>query len=305
MNPGDPRTLDPYVYSSDNPVVYTDASGLRQDVGGLKLNDEYYSAPANKHVNPYTGIKRKPRDRPGVPSGSSGGTFAASNIVLPPGASFDVVITPGGTACASTATDCLNQYKNYDQWMMTPVTGAGMGDGYWHPTFNNPPDCGPVECLGTADSLKVMALLLVMVAAAELGGLVLDELLVGVGAGVAEGSLGGAMRTPQTRGMLLDDTGSIGSWSTSARIKQAGLPNSGSIRYIPPSTYRAGEPLQRGPAKGYMDRFGNEWAKGPSRTPGQPFEWDVQLSPQGRASIGWLSRDGKHVNVSLDGRVTH
>ncbi len=190
MNPGDPRTLDPYVYSSDNPVVFTDSSGLRQDVGGLKLNDEYYSAPANKHVNPYTGIKRKPRDRPGVPSGSSGGTSAASNIVLPPGASFDVVITPGGTACASTATDCLNQYKNYDQWMMTPVTGAGMGDGYWHPTFNNPPDCGPVECLGTADSLKVMALLLVMVAAAEFGGLVLDELLAGVGAGVASTRLG-------------------------------------------------------------------------------------------------------------------
>jgi len=111
-----------------------------------------------------------------------GGTPDASTIVLPPGASFDVVIAPGGTACAITATDCLNRYKNYDKWLMTPVTGAGMGDGYWHPTFNNPPDCGPVECLSTADSLKVMALLFAMVAVGEIGGAILDELLVGVGA---------------------------------------------------------------------------------------------------------------------------
>ena len=73
MDPGDPRTLDAYMYSSDNPVLYTDASGLRQDVGGAALNDKYYSNPANKNVNPYTGIKRKPGDRPGVPKSSGGG----------------------------------------------------------------------------------------------------------------------------------------------------------------------------------------------------------------------------------------
>ena len=81
MNPGDPRTLDAYMYSSDNPVLYTDASGLRQDVGGAALNDKYYSNPANKHVNPYTGIKRKSGDRPGVPksSSSSSGAPGSSN----------------------------------------------------------------------------------------------------------------------------------------------------------------------------------------------------------------------------------
>ncbi|MFD4715184.1 polymorphic toxin type 17 domain-containing protein [Streptomyces sp. NPDC058430] len=63
--------------------------------------------------------------------------------------------------------------------------------------------------------------------------------------------------------------------------------------------------LPRGTRKGYIDRFGNEWIKGPSRTAGQPFEWDVQLSKTGRAKLGWLSRDGSHLNVSLDGEITH
>lgn len=43
----------------------------------------------------------------------------------------------------------------------------------------------------------------------------------------------------------------------------------------------------------FMDRFGNEWTKGPSRTAGEAFEWDVQL------------RDGGHWNVSLEGHITH
>lgn len=50
-----------------------------------------------------------------------------------------------------------------------------------------------------------------------------------------------------------------------------------------------------------------EWVRGPSRTPGEPFEWDVQVSPLGRAKVGWLSRDPDmaHINVSLYRRVTH
>ncbi len=32
MNPGDPRTLDPYRYADNNPVVFTDASGLAPDM---------------------------------------------------------------------------------------------------------------------------------------------------------------------------------------------------------------------------------------------------------------------------------
>jgi len=61
-------------------------------------------------------------------------------------------------------------------------------------------------------------------------------------------------------------------------------------------------PTQNG---GYIDKFGNVWKKGPSRTKGQDFEWDVQLSDTGRTKIGWATRDGSHANVDLNGRITH
>ena len=54
-----------------------------------------------------------------------------------------------------------------------------------------------------------------------------------------------------------------------------------------------------------MDRFGNEWTRGPSRTAGQPFEWDVQLGKNATKGVIWASPDGAHLNVSLDGEVTH
>ncbi|PXW04733.1 filamentous hemagglutinin [Pantoea ananatis] len=94
-------------------------------------------------------------------------------------------------------------------------------------------------------------------------------------------------------------------WSTKGRIKYVELPTRGKIRFVPDSNYSSSNPLPRGPNNGYLDKFGNEWVKGPSRTAGQAFEWDVQLSPKGRAQLGWATRDGSHLNVSLDGKITH
>jgi RHS repeat-associated protein len=88
-------------------------------------------------------------------------------------------------------------------------------------------------------------------------------------------------------------------------ISKAKLPQRGRIRYVPPETWHPNEPLYRGPNSGYIDKFGNEWVKGPSRTAGDPFEWDVILSNQGKAQLGHLSRDGIHINVSLKGEITH
>ena len=85
--------------------------------------------------------------------------------------------------------------------------------------------------------------------------------------------------------------------------KEAGLPTEGKIRYVPPKN--AGKTLPRTPDGGYIDRFDNVWIKGKTRTIGEPFEWDVQLSRTGRQQLGWLSRDGRHINVSLKGRITH
>ncbi|MBP2851614.1 polymorphic toxin type 17 domain-containing protein, partial [Dickeya oryzae] len=94
-------------------------------------------------------------------------------------------------------------------------------------------------------------------------------------------------------------------WSTKGRIKYVELPTQGKIRFVPDSNYSPSNPLPRGPNNGYLDKFGNEWVKGPSRTAGQAFEWDVQLSPKGKAQLGWATRDGSHLNVSLDGKITH
>jgi RHS repeat-associated protein len=109
----------------------------------------------------------------------------------------------------------------------------------------------------------------------------------------------------------LDPPGTLGAarvWTINGRLKSAGgvgLPQQGRIRYVPPKGYDPRNPLPRGPNNGYVDRFGNEWVKGPSRTAGEPVEWDVQLSPTGQAQLGWASRDGSHLNVSLEGRITH
>ncbi|MBB71513.1 MAG: hypothetical protein CMF50_03865 [Legionellales bacterium] len=94
-------------------------------------------------------------------------------------------------------------------------------------------------------------------------------------------------------------------WTKKARIKAAQLPNEGKIRFVPDDRYQPSEPMRRGPNNGFLDKFGNEWIKGPSRTAGQAFEWDVQLSDLGRKQLGWASRDTLHINVSLDGRITH
>ncbi|GAB3453701.1 polymorphic toxin type 17 domain-containing protein [Actinophytocola sediminis] len=102
-----------------------------------------------------------------------------------------------------------------------------------------------------------------------------------------------------------DETCSIKSRMCTAGPGDLGLPNQGKVRYVPPKGYNASNPLPRGPGGGYLDRFGNEWVVGPSRTKGESFEWEVQLSRTGQSQLGWLSRDGRHVNVSLMGRVTH
>jgi hypothetical protein len=92
-------------------------------------------------------------------------------------------------------------------------------------------------------------------------------------------------------------------------IKQEGLPTKGKLRYVPPKKLHSFDrlPYEKLPGNriGFIDRFGNLWVEGKSRTKGQLFEWDVQLSKQGIQQVGWMTRDNSHLNVSLDGRVTH
>lgn len=91
-----------------------------------------------------------------------------------------------------------------------------------------------------------------------------------------------------------------------SRIQKEMLPQEGRIRFIPREDYNPSNRLPVDTAtNGFKDKFNNVWKKGPSRTPGEAFEWDVQLSESGKLQLGWLSRDGKYINVSLKGRITH
>ena len=141
------------------------------------------------------------------------------------------------------------------------------------------------------------------------GGAVLTEKVVAKVAGKAESAITNTGKVPaylEEPTFNPSGTGSAAQpWSTKGRINYVQLPNEGKIRYVPPEGYSASQPLPRGPNKGYIDKFGNEWVKGPSRTAGQAFEWDVQLSRTGKAQLGWATRDGSHLNISLDGKITH
>ena len=92
------------------------------------------------------------------------------------------------------------------------------------------------------------------------------------------------------------------------KIKEQKLPTEGRIRYVPPKNWKPSQDLPTQKVRnrnGFVDKFDNVWVQGPSRTRGQTFEWDVQLSKKGQEQIGWLTRDGSHANVSWDGRITH
>lgn len=145
-----------------------------------------------------------------------------------------------------------------------------------------------------------------VVTVASLGAVALDPALATRAGVVRIGSA--AERTLIAPEEILTAPGSLSAaraWTIKSRLNANSLPTSGRIRFVPERGYDPNVPLARGPNKGFLDRFGNEWLKGPSRTQGQAFEWDVQLSRTGRNQLGWASRDGSHLNVSLDGHVTH
>jgi len=93
-------------------------------------------------------------------------------------------------------------------------------------------------------------------------------------------------------------------YSSKALIKKAQLPHTGKLRFVPRKEDVLNGKLSRQDG-GYLDKFGNIWKKGPSRTKGEDFEWDVTLHQNMKKAMKWLSRSGNHLNVSLKGKITH
>lgn len=108
--------------------------------------------------------------------------------------------------------------------------------------------------------------------------------------GGASGGGGGGPTPKPTKDEVLDKL----------RLPHGGVP----FGFEPRKTWRPGEPMRLSREhRGYVDAKDNVWRKGPSRTKGEPFEWDVQLAE----GSGWtsLSKDGKHLNIDLRGRISH
>jgi hypothetical protein len=78
-------------------------------------------------------------------------------------------------------------------------------------------------------------------------------------------------------------------------LKDKKLPTEGDVTFEAPKKWNPSEPLPRGDQNGFVDKLGREWVKGPSRTAGESFEWDVQLN----------DGTGRHINVSWTGKITH
>jgi hypothetical protein len=156
MNPGDPRTLDAYMYSSDNPVLYTDASGL-SPCSGLSAENEVrcmaaynkgsgYKAPTpGKHTVPKRktpkGIGKGPSSSGGVldriKSGANGLKDAASDAVQDIGTSVsdglsraqDLASSAGSaiTSGASSAWDWTEDHAK-QAWHATEDWWIEHGD---------------------------------------------------------------------------------------------------------------------------------------------------------------------------------
>lgn len=71
------------------------------------------------------------------------------------------------------------------------------------------------------------------------------------------------------------------------------LPTHGDYPYVPPKNWQPHQPPRKNSKGEYIDSKGRRWHKGPTRTEGEDWEWDVQLP------------NGDHLNIDWGGNITH
>jgi len=110
---------------------------------------------------------------------------------------------------------------------------------------------------------------------------------------------------------LREESGALGTKpSIRGRLRDAGLPGgtheaTGPFRFRADPGYLPGNSLPMGPKGGFLDRFGNEWVRGPYHgdpKAGYTYEWDVQLSPSGMRHWGATK---PYINVHPKGFKSH
>jgi hypothetical protein len=91
----------------------------------------------------------------------------------------------------------------------------------------------------------------------------------------------------------------------SIEYTKAGLPTQGKMRYIPPKNWKGGTELPRTKTGGYIDKFGNAWEAGTTRTKVENIEWDVQPGKNMSPYLKPYSHGGTHINVSKKGKIIY
>ena len=76
-------------------------------------------------------------------------------------------------------------------------------------------------------------------------------------------------------------------------LREHHLPIEGAFPYVPPKNWRPHQPPRKNSKGEYLDIKGRRWRKGPPRTEGETWEWDVQLP------------NGEHLNIDWGGNITH
>lgn len=304
--------LTPYQFASNRPIDGIDQDGLEwKPVTGANGNvTDYTWAGFNADGSPVAGTKpggtisnngttynygsiSVGNFHVGTFSVNDGSNISGSSMVSGNSASFsfDEVDENGrstntafysghlgnaqGASGDQFASSLNSKFKDYENATKPQLPSGSIGDGYL-----------PGEELFGGGTLKAAGMLALKKVGAKI---ILKKSFAAFGAAVVKKEL--------TKDVVKSSRG---------LLKAALLPTKGKIRFIPrKADIEAGQLLKKD--GGFVDRLGNIWKKGPSRTKGEDFEWDVQLSKKGKSSIGHLSNDSKkaHVNVSQNGIVTH
>ncbi len=84
----------------------------------------------------------------------------------------------------------------------------------------------------------------------------------------------------------------------------------GPYSFMPARGYNPSHRLPKGLSGGFLDRFDNEWVRGPAHGKAAAdrdlFEWDVQLSPQGMFKLGHAVHPNQsYINVTCMEFISH
>jgi len=153
MDPGDPRTLDAYRYGENNPVAFTDASGLFAACSGLSGSAEqkcltsYYKGTSSAAPAPgkaTTTYKPPSRSRNVVPPARASGGGSASSAYEP------VIVTgfKGEVNFVGGFINAVTSEINGGMW-----TSAG-GMAYMHISGNPVPQIPAIPIWGDYDTFK-------------------------------------------------------------------------------------------------------------------------------------------------------